>query len=220
MIPLIFVWLLWRYIKSKKAEGKILTLKMAFFLLASSWTYSLSAQETVRNYTIYHNGSITGKLRLYENVQTNKVQIRIDSDVKLNVLIRINVQSLEEAIFENGILVSSTLRRIVNGHDKVNQQLLGKGHCYQLNDNSGAFMLPCYPIRASIVWLYHMEPVGLKEVFSDNFRKNVPVEKVDSCRYRVRFPNGHENFYTYQQGLCTKVEVHQALYNVEFVLTN
>jgi hypothetical protein len=220
MIPLIFFWLLWRYIRTKK-QGRSLILKSAFLLfLANSWTYSLSAQETVRSYTVFHNGSPTGKLQLYRNVQPNKVQIRIDSDVKLNILIRVNVRSIEEAIFENGIMVSSTLRRMVNGHDKVNQQLLGTGISYQLHDNSGASMLPCYPIRASILWLYHMEPVGLKEVFSDNFKKNVPIEKVDSCRYRVRFPNGHENYYSYQHGQCTKVEVHQSFYSVEFVLNN
>ncbi|PWT77910.1 MAG: hypothetical protein C5B59_02780 [Bacteroidetes bacterium] len=215
MIPLILVWLLRRYKISRRPPA----LKFAYaFCFSLLWALSLSAQKKTIHYTVYHNGSEQGTLRLYENVESNIVRIRIESDVKMRILVMISVQTIEEAIFEKGILVSSYLSRIVNGNEKVKQQVQATGFSYQLKERSGTSQLPYYPIRASILWLYYTEPVGLREVFSDNFQKYVPVEKVDSCRYRVKFPNGHENYYTYHNGVCTKVEVDQSLFHLDFVL--
>jgi hypothetical protein len=85
---------------------------------------SISAYPQLRisHYNILHDGEIKGTLVTYMKSDGKRMHIKLESEVKTRFIIRITVKSVEEAIFENGILVYSALYRKVNGDEKVNQQ--------------------------------------------------------------------------------------------------
>jgi len=138
--------------------------------------------------------------------------------VKTRFLIKVTVKSIEEAIFQNGILVYSSLCRIVNGDEKINRRMQATGITYKLTSKDKITTLPSYPINYSVLSLYYQEPVNVSKIYSDNFQQYVNIKKVATDKYQVIFPNGNINYYTYKNGICTNVEVNQ-FYNLQFLLT-
>jgi hypothetical protein len=159
-----------------------------------------------------------GSLLLSQNTVGTTTHIKIESIVKTRFIIRINVESVEEATFQNGILVYSSLKRSVNGNERVNQQIQAKGVFYKMTSGSKIKNLPAYPIYYSILSLYYQEPVKISQVYSDNFQQYVGVNLAGANKYKISFPNGNYNYYTYKNGVCTTVDIIQSLYNIQFQL--
>ena len=179
---------------------------------------ALRAQLHTLQYNILHNGEIMGSLLLSQNTVGTTTHIKIESIVKTRFIIRINVESVEEATFQNGILVYSSLKRSVNGNERVNQQIQAKGVFYKMTSGSKIKNLPAYPIYYSILSLYYQEPVKISQVYSDNFQQYVGVNLAGANKYKISFPNGNYNYYTYKNGVCTTVDIIQSLYNIQFQL--
>jgi hypothetical protein len=74
------------------------------------------------------------------------------------------------------------------------------------------------PIQYTTLSLYHQEPANIREVYSNNFQKNIPVIKVAPGKYKLTLPNGNSNYYIYQQGVLVRVEVNQPFYTMQFIL--
>jgi hypothetical protein len=178
----------------------------------------LMSQERILRYNILHNGEIKGSLLLDENTTGNTIHIKIQSIVRTRFFIRINVESIEEAIFQDGILIYSSLRRTVNGSERVNQQLKAKGVSYTITSGDKTNRLPVYPIYYSILSLYYKEPVNINRVYSDNFQQYVDISRADYNKYKIIFPNGNYNYYTYMNGTCTTVDINQPYYSIQFQL--
>jgi hypothetical protein len=178
----------------------------------------LRAQLRTLQYNILHNGEIMGSLLLSQNTVGTTTHIKIESIVKTRFIIRINVESVEEATFQDGILVYSSLKRSVNGNERVNQQIQAKGVFYKMTSGSKIKNLPAYPIYYSILSLYYQEPVKISQVYSDNFQQYVGVNLAGANKYKISFPNGNYNYYTYKNGVCTTVDIIQSLYNIQFQL--
>jgi hypothetical protein len=49
--------------------------------------------------------------------------------------------------------------------------------------------------------------VGVKMVFSENFRKFIPLKEIRPHYYELKLPDGNSNFYTYSNGVCSGAEV-------------
>jgi len=218
MIPLLIIWLLKNYRKVKITAQKDFIIKSVQVILTVILLSACAhAQERVFRYNIFHKGEKKGALVVYQKVNGKQVHIKIESEVKTRFLIRITVKSIEEAIFEDGVLVYSSLCRIVNGDEQINQQIQAAGVTYKLISKDKTTTLPNYPIYHSILSLYYQEPVNVSRVYSDNFQQYVEVKKVDVGKYKVTLPNGNINYYSYTNGICTNVEINQ-FYNLQFLL--
>ena len=66
--------------------------------------------------------------------------------------------------------------------------------------------------------LMHLEPVGLKRIFSENFKKFVPVRELRPHYYELRLPDGNKNYYSYANGTCIGAEVNTNLSKAFFRL--
>jgi hypothetical protein len=228
MIPFLLLLILKNYHREKsaavlppkkEADKKPVLIKSAHSLLfIMMLSISLCAQERILRYSVLHNGDIKGKVLVYQTCQGHDVHIKIESEVSIRLLWRISVISLEEAIFRDGILVYSSLCRKINGDEKINQQLKAAGTSYVIIQNKEATSQTIFPIRYSILSLYYLEPIHIDQVYSDNYRQYVGIKKVDSNKYKIEFPNGNYNYYSYKNGLCVKVEVNQPFYDLQFKL--
>jgi len=217
MIPLLIVWLL-KNLRRLKTAAKSTSIRTAQIILAIlSLTLFVRAQEITIRYNILHNGEIKGTMLMHQQINGNRVHLKLESEVKTRFLIKVTVRSIEEAIFENGIMIYSSLCRIVNGDEKINQQIQATGRNYKFTAKNKITTLPTYPINHSILWLYYQEPVHIDKIYSDNYQQFVDVRKTGDNKYRVSFPNGNINYYNYKNGVCTSVEVNQ-FYDMQFQL--
>lgn len=217
MIPLLIVWLLKNLRRLKIAAQKASIKTAQVILVILSLTLFVHAQEKISHYNILHNGDIKGTMVLHQQINGNRVCLKLESEVKTRFLIKVTVKSFEEAIFENGIMIYSSLCRIVNGDEKINQQIQATGINYKFTAKNKITTLPTYPINHSILWLYYQEPVHVDRIYSDNYQQYVDIKKTGESKYRVSFPNGNVNYYNYKNGICTSVDVNQ-FYDMQFQL--
>jgi hypothetical protein len=194
-------------------KRKIPVFSLLLFLLP----VSLPAQDRKAEYSILHNSDLKGNIQLSEHLEGGNHRIRIESTVKTSFLFNITITTIEEALFREGLLIYSLYYQKINNEEKNNWQMNWADGAYQFKGGQSSPLLPRAPIRNTILSLYCEEPVNIRQVFSDNFQQLVPVIPVEKGKYRLDLPNGNCNYYFYQQGKLTRVEVEQPFYALQFI---
>lgn len=176
------------------------------------------AQEQTLNYNVMHGGQTVGHMKLQKVKDGDDTFLKVASDVKMRFIFSIQVNIREDSHYRNGMLMSSHVSRVVNGKQKVNKITKACNGCYQLTDNGKVKSIDQKQINSNLTLMYLQEPVGLSQIYSDNFQQFVPVKQVDSHTYCINLPDGNYNFYTYTNGICSKVDIHHSLYTIQIQL--
>jgi hypothetical protein len=185
---------------------------VVLLLLAMGCTLHAHTQTKNLSYSIKQNGKVVGTLHVKEAAVKGKVSYQVRSHVQTRFLIQFDIKAVEEAHFENSILVASSIRRTMNGSEKKDQSILLQGNRYLVTNSGKKEVLSIYPIRHTLLSLYLYEPLHYTEIFSDVFQRLLPVQKVAPHHYKVHFPDGAHNEFFYKHGVCTKIIIHNTLY--------
>ncbi|MEO7211812.1 DUF6134 family protein [Mucilaginibacter sp.] len=222
MIALI-TWLVKKYAipalsryRANRNTGTIKTAAVLMLLLAlSAPTF---AQEQTTKYNVLHSGKVVGHLDLYQKRSGENLYLRMISEVKMRFIFSIRVNCNEESSFQNGRLVSSHVLRNVNGKEKANRQTTAIGNAYQTLAEGKSGSVKQKDISANLMLLYTHEPADNAQVYSDNFQQFLKVKQTGSHVYRIDLPDGSYNYYTYANGICSKVDIHHSLYTIQIQL--
>lgn len=224
MITALLIWLFKKYgrpllhkynLTARLVPAARRTLATVLFLFI--WTMAFAQDQTL-NYNVLHGGRTVGHMKLEQRTDGDDMFLKIASDVKMRFLFSINVNIQEDAHYRNGKLMSSHVLRKVNGKQRADKITRACDGCYQLTDDGRVRSFDQKQINNNLSMMYLKEPVGLLQVYSDNFQQFVQVKQVDSHTYRVNLPDGNYNFYTYSNGICSKVDIHHSLYTIQIQL--
>lgn len=188
-----------------------------FFLLLVKFSF---AQEQNLQYAINRNGKKVGNLIFQQVKAEGRTVYNIHSQVKVSMVLSIDVKAREQSVYENDIMQSSSLVRHVNGKQKANQQIKKSGNGLLVTEDGTQRELKNYSVKFNIHSLYTTEPLYYSSVFSDSYHKFIPIIKMASHHYKLTFPDGNSNEYFYENGICKKVKVRSQLFDAEFVLTS
>jgi hypothetical protein len=227
MIPSLIFLLLRRYHRrhpeaARRLRGHLrfaARLALVLLLTAGIACYAF-AQERVLQYAVKRNGNPVGTLALTESKGGNRIVYKLQSVIKTSFLCTIAAKGVEEAVYENGVLVQSFFYQKVNGNERVNTRMQAAGNGYTVVSHSKTKSLRRYPITYNMVCLYTLEPLHRTTVFSDRFQEFLPVETLRPHQYKVTFPDGAYSEYRYQNGLCTNIKIHGTLFSAEMSLKN
>ena len=189
-----------------------------FLLLIVFCSMQLTAQKNVRTYIVNYKGEDIGTLKLLETISGDSVHYKMTSDIKTKFIFTIHVKSFEESMFKNGRLVYSVVNRTVNGNEKVKRQTLAGANNYTLSNDGKSIILNNSRIGYNLMQMYCIEPVNTTKVYSDNYQQFLPITKIRPHTYKVLLPDGNYNYYSYTNGVCTKVEVFNTMYKMEMRL--
>jgi hypothetical protein len=178
------------------------------------------AQHYMSIYVVRYKGEDVGTVKLQQIIKGDTVHYRMTSDIKTRFIFRIRVKSVEESVFQNGRLIYSAVNRSVNGDEKVKKQTKAGNKVYTLSDDGKSVLLYNESIGYNLMRMYCLEPVNISKVYSDNYQKFLPVTQIKPHTYKVVLPDGNYNYYSYTNGICSKVEVFNTLYNMEMNLKN
>jgi hypothetical protein len=227
MIPTIIYLLLRRYRLSNPEKAKKLTrmLRKAsrlIFLFIVLLLISLFAlpQPASLEYSIKRKGSEIGTMSFSSQLSGNKTVLKIESALKTRFLFTITAKALEEAVFENGIMIWSTVYQKLNSNERVNKKTKLNGNNYIVTVGQKSELVRHYPIRFNMVCLFVNEPVNITTIYSDNFQRFLVIQRLGEHHYRIDFPDGNYNEYHYSNGLCSKVEVKHSFYSSTIELKN
>jgi hypothetical protein len=181
-------------------------------------TVAVTAQDKTRIYSVRYKGNDIGTLHLIQSVSGDTVRYKMTSDVKTRFLFRITVKTVEESTFQNGRLIYSAVNRVVNGNEKARKQTRAGHSDYTITAEGKSSLLKNEAIGYNLMRLYCVEPLTINKVYSDNYQQFLPIVRIRPHTYKVVLPDGNYNHYTYTNGICSKVEIFNTLYNMEMIL--
>ena len=220
MIPIITVALLFWFLQKITAiePGKfsflIISEQAKLAVLFFLFTINSQAQEKTVNYNVLRNGTVIGQMQFSQKTNNNDVFLKISSEVKTRLIFGIDIKTEEGSHFKNGKLISSYVKRHVNGKEKANKttQLIDSGY-KTLAENKKGQIKQNY-IDYNLMLLYSKEPVGENQVYSDSFQQFLVIKKTNTHSYRIVLPDGNYNDYHFLNGVCQKVELHHSLFTI------
>lgn len=223
MIPALLIWLYKKYLSGNSQTSlkiprmfRIITGKALLLLLIPS---TLSAtEEKLAVYNIKHKGLVIGQLNLSQRTTGEHLYLQLDSRVKTRFVFGIDVKTTDQAHFSKGTLVSSNVYRMVNGKEKDSKKTSLMNNFYQTLSGRDTGRLE-QTITYNMMMLYLREPVDIRQVYSDNFLKFIPIRRTAAHSYRVDLPDGNFNEYHFQNGICRQVVIHHSMYTIHMELS-
>ena len=176
------------------------------------------AQERKLTYDVMKNGNSIGTVNFLKLTKYQKKFLSLTSDVKTRFIFSFSGHATETAVYDNGVMIYSSFYHKQNGSDKANKITIASGQSYKLTDDGVSKLISCSPIRYNMLLLYINIPKNINKVYSDNFQKLLDIKKVEENIYRLSLPDGNYNYYTYKNGVCSKVEIKRTFYTAQFVL--
>jgi hypothetical protein len=201
-----------------KKNNTLMKYILLLLFTASLCQVATYAQQRKLVYDVMRNGNIIGEIIFLELVKDQKKILSLTSDVKTRYIFSFSDHAEEAAAFEGGILVYSSYYQKQNGSDKANKTTIAAGNSYKLTDDGISKIISCSPIRYNMLLLYTNIPEAIYQVYSDNFQKLLDIKKIEENKYRLTLPDGNYNYYTYENGVCSKVEIERTFFTVQFVL--
>ncbi|MBA2329660.1 MAG: hypothetical protein H0V91_08580 [Flavisolibacter sp.] len=225
MITSLIVLLIRRYRKSNPAQFKILAGKafyaskiLAFLAICLLMSFMVKSQERNLVYVVKRNGADIGFINL-KQVQTKDQTIyKLQSSVTASILFTFHIKVSEEAVYENGILQSSFVKRLINGSEKSLKNTRLTGSTYVLTKKGSEPKQLSASIRYNILSMYLHEPIAFTNVYSDSFQQFVAIQKIKFNHYKISFPDGNNNEYFYDNGVLAKIKMNNSLFNAEVEL--
>jgi len=173
----------------------------------------VKAQEKSLVYTIKRNGSRIGDMSLREVKRGNKVNLKLQSNIKTSFIFTFSAKGIEEASYDNGVMVYSSVYQKLNSSEKVNKQIRYVNDVYIIHNNGKEERLGNIKIYYSLLCIYSHEPLTTVLIFSDKYQKFLSIQRLEDHHYRIKFPDGSANDYWFENGICKKIEVDHLLYS-------
>jgi len=221
MIPAIILMLMRHYQKNHPQEFVMLKAKLrhaAKIVLIIAITICLvmisKAQEQNFSYTIKKSGSKIGDMNVKEVRDGSKINLKLVSNVKTSFLFTFTASGVEEATYDSGVLIYSSVYQKFNGSEKINKQTRYVNNVYIINNKGEEEKLENIRIYYNLVCVYSHEPCSTKLIYSDKYQKFLDIQRLDDHHYKIKFPDGSANEYWYQKGVCTKIEIDHTFYSV------
>ena len=193
-------------------------MKTFFFAILCIITSAAVAQERRLLYDVMRNGKVIGKIDVTENVVGTRRMLILTSAVKTGFVFAFTDNTYETAGYENGVLMYSTFHQNQTGSSVANKSTIFAGSLYKVTDNAVSTMVNFNRIPFGMLMLYFHVPDTISKVFSGNYQKMLDIKKEGDNRYRLSIPDGKYNYYTYKNGICSKVEIIRTMVSLQFVL--
>jgi len=220
MIIALITWLFKKYAMpaiGRYRQNRLLKAGTALVVLLALSSPVLAQEQTIK-YNVMHGSKVVGRLDFYQKRTGDDLYLRMISEVKMRFIFGIKVNCNEESSFQNGRLISSRILRNVNGKEKANRQTKAIGDSYQTLAEGKRGVLNQKEINTNLMLLYCHEPGDNAQVYSDNFQQFLKVKQTGSHVYRIDLPDGNYNYYSYTNGICSKVDIHHSLYTIQIQL--
>lgn len=184
-----------------------------FFLICS---FSLPAQTL--NYAIRLKDELIGHMTAVKKGK-GKSELMIESKIMIEKMIKLDLLYRIDAVFENNILSSSLAVQNNNGKEFTNSKTTKDKSGYTIKTLKEEKAIYQKFIHYNLCKLYFEEPIGISSVYSDTYGEFLSLKPAGKHRYEMILPDGKSNFYSYNHGICTLVELELIFGKITFQLT-
>ncbi|MFT3703151.1 MAG: hypothetical protein QM802_12310 [Agriterribacter sp.] len=158
------------------------------------------------NFDVIRNGKVVGRMVCNKYKKNDTTAYLNESTIHISLIIDVAIYNRVEGTFVHDLLCNGSMRRIVNGTEKIDNHIKKANDKYLVTGDGKSGEVNA-AINYTTVCLMHTEPENISQVFSENFRQFVGLKKIAAHKYALQLPDGNENYYTYKDGNCIEVEV-------------
>jgi hypothetical protein len=187
------------------------------FLSGGFGMSGVEAAAQVQRYAIYVSGEVVGQLTATESTYLGRGSvINIDSRMTIRFLGSFVIESHQASFYRRSVLreAEAEVRRDGQLRERCLTEQAGNGYRVTLKGEN------LLAVPGQITWtvgqLYLHEPKGVQQVYSERLGQFCPVRGLSPGVYEVELPNGSRNHYSYQQGVCQRMETTTNLKDVRF----
>jgi len=223
MIPLIILYILKRQNVISVSEKSLIKFrnairKLLVLVLLSVFTCAQGSnkpdEETPKVFQIVKNQKVIGTINIVKKIHGDSVIYDSESQIKVQLLLKFEIVGKEKSVFENGVLVYSSVYRKLNNKIKVNHVIAREGGSYNLNDNNKTEVLDISSIEQNLITLYFKEPKDITSIFCDNQKEMIQIKSLGQGKYKVEISKGKYNIFHYEDGKCVEVEAVSPMFDV------
>lgn len=195
-------------------------IKILIFYIASFPLHFLAEKSYSQELTyeiVWKDDSI-GFLQANRSPVNSFYKYIINSQVTFKFIGSVNMEYYFENLFSNGVLVKGLSKNFVNSKEKSSSLIKWDGKTYSAVVDEEKVEIENNPIKHTISSIYFQEPKGVKQVFSERFAVYCTLVEIETSKYELTLPNGKKNYYTYENGICSLVEINHSLATFYFKL--
>lgn len=167
---------------------------------------SSPSQAQLLSYSVFKSRKEIGKMIVSRISSSSEVIYENITGVKYKILVQLEVKYVLKEIFEDGVLIRGEGFSSLNGSKKMTYNIFKKEEGYVLETKERSQSIPFETITYSAAKIYFEEPKDKQPVFSQHFATYLNFQEVDPHYYLLTSPQG-ENYYRYDNGICTEVTV-------------
>lgn len=225
MIPVLILYLFKRLkqnsaISRRKEDIRKIASKVKAFLFLFVVACLLAFTKDNSKILVYHvikNDAVIGTIEINKRIVDDSVIYSSESHIKATFLLTFNVIAKEKSIYNDGILVYSSIFRTLNNKTKANNEIVLENGQYKFQSSGNSQVLNFNSIKQNLITLYFEEPNGTGTVFCDNLKSMVCIIPLGDHSYKVQLSNGAYNIFHYKNGKCVKIDAVSKLFNVTLI---
>ena len=169
-------------------------------------------------YDVVKGDKVIGQLYSNRRRDADEVYYLMESSVTFRVIFEIQIDYFLECSFQDGKLVKSVTRNLVNDDVRNQSQVQRSGNQYEIVCDDNTWMLNHPGIEHNMASIYYEEPRQVTKVFSERYGEFLSLRNLRTGLYEMTLPDGQVNLYKYEEGVCTEVTVQNRLATVYFRL--
>lgn len=158
-----------------------------------------------------------GYINIERSIKNDTTSYQIKSDVNARVIINFKATGKEKSVYVKDKLVYSSIFRKINSQVKINESLSLIDGKYFLQSGTNTTFVTDKVIKHNLATLFFIEPVNLKYVYSDKYKRMIEILPLGNHTYKITLPNQSTSVYHFKNFKCMKVELKGAFYKVNLV---
>lgn len=171
-------------------------MKSVLVALSLIFCLSANAQIYLRNYEVSSSDKVVGGIEATRTPEGDYVRYDVTSEVAMRILFEVKVSYKVQAIYKNGVLVSSSATVYLNGsvQNDVNCERTGDhytivadGHTTRIYED----------IKWSSALLYFNKPKDTRKVFSETDGAFKDLSETADGKFKLKDPEKESNVNTY-----------------------
>lgn len=167
-------------------------------------------------YNVYVANKKSGTMRIHVSREDDS-QFSVHCEANVSTMLA-KVYTLIQTEYRNGHLQNASVMQKVNDKERDNTKITRQNATYYIERKNKEKSTLKDAVAYSIGLVYHVEPGERKTIFSEKYGVFCPIKEVTPSRYELQMPDGKKVYYTYTDGICTKMQTKQMMMDVRFEL--
>jgi hypothetical protein len=200
-----------RYLKKCPRTSRFLLIWVISICCITSSVANASSNRLVSRYSLHLLGASIGEFSITQTGEKGNVTIDAITDVNVNVIFPYRIKYVQNTIYNQGILQSSSVEAFKNGKLNSKTSLNREEDSYVLISDGDTITIN-NTITYSGSLIYFNEPKGINNIYKERSAETMRISPVNEHEYIVKDEKDREiNRYYYENGTLQYAEMKHTL---------